>query len=380
MQTLTYSSKADPSYASLEWSAIQTLLEKANLDVLLLLDCCAAASAAPTVGSAVTETIAACGFESIAPRPGRYSFTNSLIEVLDDWIDGPPFSAAMLHNKVLSVLKHEQPERARHGKKRKLECRRTPIHILAAADPRLPSIELGMRAVKSPVPSSESSSMVNVQASAWSSIVTPRSEDLSQPCSKTISSKRKAYEEDSVNTSIDGDFEVPRVIISLALERHQTLNSETCGKWLASCPALIRHARIEGVFKSFSALLLLSLPVVIWNMLPDDPACSFVGYVTSTNLYQGMDSIEGGLDVTVKADTPMQGYESDDSQSTVQGEDFTLNASLAQRFSKYQKNIDLNAEIKAKLAGQHGLSQTQLNVSFGYPMVHVLTDLTPGLA
>lgn len=54
-------SKADPSHASLDWSAIQTLFEKANFDALLLLDCCAAASAAPTpsLGSSVTETIAA---------------------------------------------------------------------------------------------------------------------------------------------------------------------------------------------------------------------------------------------------------------------------------------------------------------------------------
>jgi hypothetical protein len=105
-------SKADPSYAFLEWSAIQTLFENANFDVLLLLDCCAAASAAPGIGAAVTETIAAYGFESIAPQPGQYSFTNTLIEVLEDWIDSPPFSAAQLHNKVLSVLKHEQPVRA----------------------------------------------------------------------------------------------------------------------------------------------------------------------------------------------------------------------------------------------------------------------------
>jgi hypothetical protein len=121
------------------------MFEKAQLDVLLLLDCCAAASAAPTIGSAVTETIAACGFESIAPQPGRYSFTNTLIEVLEDWIDSPPFSAAMLHNKVLSVLKHERPERVQSGKRRRMKCRRTPIRIVATTDPRLPSIELGRR-------------------------------------------------------------------------------------------------------------------------------------------------------------------------------------------------------------------------------------------
>ena len=270
-------SKADPSYASLEWSAIQTLFEKASFDVLLLLDCCAAASDAPTVGSAVTETIAACGFESIAPQPGRYSFTNTLIEVLEDWCDGPPFSAAMLHNKVLSVLKHERPERAQDGKRRRLECRRTPIHIVATADPTLPSIELGRRNKR---PESQEVESLRLRVSA------PKNAPELKREQDIISNalKRKGYEEDSLNSTSGDDYNVPRVIISLTVDEHQTLDSESCQKWLTSCPTLVKYAKIEAVYKSFSAFLLLSIPVFIWNLLPENPACSFVGYATSKNL------------------------------------------------------------------------------------------------
>jgi hypothetical protein len=54
------------------------LLEKATSDTLLLFDCYSAASEAPEAGYAMTEFIAACGWEPIAPEPGRFSFTNTL--------------------------------------------------------------------------------------------------------------------------------------------------------------------------------------------------------------------------------------------------------------------------------------------------------------
>ncbi|KAK0127369.1 hypothetical protein ONS96_006918 [Cadophora gregata f. sp. sojae] len=273
----TWTCKQDPAYASLEWSAIQTLFEKADFDVLLLLDCCAAASAAPAVGSAVTETIAACGFESIAPLPGRYSFTNALIEVLEDWIDSPPFSAAMLHNKVLSILKHERPERMQNGKRRKLECRRTPIHIVATSDPTLPSIELGRRMTRRVGMSGASSSTPSSSAQC------PAGQSGSSCTSHTPPSREQGYQQELVNHIQGDEYEVPRVIISLALEKHQNLSSESCQKWLASCPTLVKYAKVEAVYNSFSALVLLSIPVFIWNLLPENAACSFVGYVTSTN-------------------------------------------------------------------------------------------------
>ncbi|KAF8860407.1 hypothetical protein BDZ45DRAFT_312341 [Acephala macrosclerotiorum] len=303
----TWCCKSDPSYASLEWSAIQTLFEKAHFDVLLLLDCCAAASAAPRVGSAVTETIAACGFESIAPQPGRFSFTNSLIEVLEDWIDSPSFSAAMLHNRVLSVLKHEQPERTQNGKRRKMECRRTPIHIMAAADPTLPSIELGRRIrprSQSPISPKLPDTKETPTTTGQTDAKTPHTDSINvdhahtqdplptntenikqdQPQAQLHSSKRKTYTPDSIYEVTEGDYDIPRVIISLALEKHQTLNSEYCAKWLTSCPPLVKYAKVEAVYKSFSVLVLLSMPVFLWDLLPNNPACSFVGYITSTNL------------------------------------------------------------------------------------------------
>ena len=42
--------------------------------------------------------------------------------------------------------------------------------------------------------------------------------------------------------------------------------------------------RTESAFKSNSMLLLVSLPLPLWDFLPDNPAYSFVGYIHSENL------------------------------------------------------------------------------------------------
>src|SRR6266536_2278586 len=206
---LTESSKPSKGSASVEWSAIQTLFEQASFDTLLLLDCCAAASAAPATGPAVTETIAACGFETWAPLPGRHSFTNALIEVLEDWKDGPPFSAAMLHTKVLSILKHERPEREQAHKRRRLELRRTPIHMVASCNPQLPSIQIARRPTVKPV-----------QNVPKSPAPVTNSDDGSQP--KLATPKRKEVEPEVVPEKTDGSCQTPYVIISLALEQNQS--------------------------------------------------------------------------------------------------------------------------------------------------------------
>jgi hypothetical protein len=45
-----------------------------------------------------------------------------------------------------------------------------------------------------------------------------------------------------------------------------------------------REIRVEGRRGSSSTLLLLRMPVEVWNLLPENPAYSFVGLVTTENL------------------------------------------------------------------------------------------------
>ena len=125
----------------LEWYAVQPLFMRAKSDVLFLLDCCSAASAATKVRDVVgtKKTIAACGFESKAAEPGAHSFTSELIDILTKW-QNIPFSVAMLSSELLSNLKHHKPKPDMFNKV--VESRSSPTHYFTTVNPRTPSIIL----------------------------------------------------------------------------------------------------------------------------------------------------------------------------------------------------------------------------------------------
>ena len=263
---LTIRSTRNMSYSSFEWNACQSLFEQSTSDTLFLFDCCSAAAAASSVPSrtnAITETIAACGWETWAPEPGRHSFTNALIEVLEEWIDRRSFSAAMLHSEVLSVLKATRP-------KKRLEISKTPIYIVTTSNPKTCSIEICKRS----------------QGSMSQSYV--QSESCNPDQSSTqVSATEPAEPEDKfdlsslVATLPDNTFALPHVIMSVALETDQMLDVNAFEQWMKDFPAVARYAKVQGVYQSYSILVLLSVPVVVWNLLPENSACNFVGYAKS---------------------------------------------------------------------------------------------------
>lgn len=56
-----------------------------------------------------------------------------------------------------------------------------------------------------------------------------------------------------------------------------------------------KYVKVEGIFASYSTVLILSISVVIWNMLPDNPACQPITYVTSRNLATGQSNQESNF-------------------------------------------------------------------------------------
>jgi hypothetical protein len=210
----------------------------------------------------------ACGFESKAPPPGEHSFTNTLINVLEEWIDRRSFSASCLHAEILSRLKLKENKKGREGKR--LEWCVTPIHLNCTQDSKAPRIELCRRNVL-PRPSSSTSEPEENQSADVMDL------DFDDPLSSPHSSLS--------SLAPSGQYRTPHVIISVALKESQPdLDVKKTARWLESKPFLTKYAKVEGGFKSYSTLLLLSVPVPDWNMLPDRPACSFVGYATSPNL------------------------------------------------------------------------------------------------
>ncbi|KAG8415043.1 hypothetical protein J3458_008926 [Metarhizium acridum] len=257
----TWCATRDAESPWLQWSAIQTLLERSKSDVLILLDCCAgAASATFPNGNSITETISASSWDAIAPDPGRYSFTNALIEVLQEW-RLRSFSAAMLHAEVLARLKHPRPITI-NGKH--FEARSTPVHFMMTANHKAPSIEMTrlLPPEKAPEPATSHHAPP---------LLTGRAADSGDPVANGL-------------VSSEPNEDAPHVMISLALEDDQRLDINAWEQWLNAFPAMAKYVKIQGVFKSHSTMMLLSMPVMVWDLLPEDPAVSFVAFIRSNNL------------------------------------------------------------------------------------------------
>lgn len=212
------------------------------------------------------EAIVTCGFESRASPPGEYSFTNTLIEVLDNWINKRTFSASCLHAEILFQLKLKETKKGREG--RKLEWCTTPIHINYTADLKLPGIEFCPRQILQPpeqVPPLEEPT----RPSTFMDAMDIDFED-SHTAPSPLSSRRDLVE-----------FRTPHVLVKLGLEQNQgPLDMQQCLRWLESVPFLGKRAKIEAVYPSFSTLIVLSMLISVWDMLPDHPSCTFIGYIT----------------------------------------------------------------------------------------------------
>ncbi|KAK3358325.1 hypothetical protein B0T24DRAFT_540648, partial [Lasiosphaeria ovina] len=125
-------------FAELKWNGCEDILHEAVSDTLFLLDCCCAAGSASRPLKGFSETIAASGFESLAPPPGPHSFTNALTRVLRKW-RRTQFSVVRLHNELLVALKEMPPEQISSDGSL-FEWRRTPVHYIRSNDRCPPSV------------------------------------------------------------------------------------------------------------------------------------------------------------------------------------------------------------------------------------------------
>lgn len=266
----------DPSIA-VPSGGVQSLLEEADADVLLLYDCCHSASA-PTCHLQVakggrTESIAACGFGEVAAEVDDHSFTKALTHTLVLASKQPPFTVGELHARILSQLKCWSAPLARdqdgnHTDRLEPQRRKTPIYsILSETKPRR-SIVLG------PLPPPTHQLQNNESDSPGSSSAGSTTSTPSSSSGESLSKKRKV--------TCDESDKCAQVLV-IARVDHADLNTEEWANWIREMPSDGKEVHVEGRWDSFSTLLLLRMPVPVWNLLPDSPAYDFVGFVTSKN-------------------------------------------------------------------------------------------------
>jgi len=251
------------------------LLEAADSDVLLLYDCCHSATV-PTCGShqgGVTEVIAACGYEATAPEADEHSFTKALIDILIITSKEVPFSIGWLHSRILRNLKCWSPgvkELPNGEYVCERQPRRTPIYSLLSETRPRRSIVLG------PLPSPSPACLPSTNGQGYRKPMSTNSTSSTPLMNGTgsPSKKRKEWSE---------EVKHPQILIAIRVDE-TPLNKEEWVEWMRNVPVNGRDIHVEGRWDSFSTLLLLRIPVEVWNLFPEHPAYGFVGFVTSENL------------------------------------------------------------------------------------------------
>ena len=263
-QLLTCNRRAWPDYTrkpvELEAAGLFPILSAQDGDVLLIFDCCSALPLQLTSnGKGVISSLSATGFEAgkagWAPSPGSTSFTRALVKVLAEkanehnysW-NVPFISDVQLHAALVTKLAHQAPS-PRADQRGNLE-QRPDSPIMYESKSRTPHYQF-----------------LSVNKDPKAICFKPKT---------SLSNNSHAISRPMDNTP------VPQVLLKIQLH-DSTFDVEAWAKWIRSCPSTAQHISIEGVYGSTSTIQILRLPLDLWDLLPRDPAITFLGFVTSEN-------------------------------------------------------------------------------------------------
>ncbi|KAL8915002.1 MAG: hypothetical protein Q9171_000442 [Xanthocarpia ochracea] len=237
-----------PESPTLTWSSLQHLLENAIPHVLIILDCCYAANAARDTSEGTTkELLAASGRENPTLGVGIRSFTSALIEELEAFGRGP-FTVAMLHSRLITM---------------RWRLAFTPVYALLSEHGGH-SIELAPLPALTPAvqPTNENDSDFDHDMM-----------DISSPEARVATATR--------------------VRLAVSISDDAACDIAEWKKWLVSqAPLVVTQIEVEGVFKSHSTMPVISLPIALWDCLPDRAAYRFIDFVKSENLDQSHLKVE----------------------------------------------------------------------------------------
>jgi hypothetical protein len=146
-------------------------------------------------------------------------------------------------------------------------------------------------------------------------------------------------------SSNSGNEDHPQILLSIRLEKTE-LDIQVWRDWLRNLPAEGQDIKIEGIYRSFSTLMLLRMPVAIWDLLPENPAYSFVGFVTSYNMMSTL--------------SPGPIYQEEDPKTSATG--FGRTVSVDSQGSKLQQTSNTITDVVLK----SGSSKHSMNIEIPF--------------
>ncbi|KAG9248593.1 hypothetical protein BJ878DRAFT_572243 [Calycina marina] len=266
----------------LKWDGIRCLLEDAQSDILLLLDSCAVADAGTAGGHGVKQALAAYTPEHSQRETGPRSFTSYLVEALGKLGTGRPFTIQRLHEEIISQ-KHTRLLQQNNG------LSNGSGKSVSAANERMPVCFTLTPGTLQSISLSPLGGQVADSASPLGAL----DGLMSQPEPHGV----------RINTSAELTFEEPRALVCTTFLGEPSQDMTSFKHWLHNTPVAAAKIAVEGMFHGPPTVLLVSMPIAIWNVIAADRTCCFLGYVNSHNMTTEYHHLIGGIAPYNKAAT-----------------------------------------------------------------------------
>lgn len=271
---------AKTSSPTVEWAQIQQNFERASQDVLFILDCCYAGSAALNKGSTYTkELLAACG-SAEQTLAGPQSFTVRIVKCFRALLkEEPIFPVSWLYDAMIKVSQDPVPIYTNLNRSYRTICLKSMADIpgKTLSTPHL---------VPPPNPGIDNLSSV---ASSHTSSIFSGDQDMS---------------DDATQLSIpEPDPVVPqrwqyKVLLSVKLRENIIPQAKD---WCLSFPPGqvegLDGVTIQSIYPTKSTLMLLTMPVRQWALLRDNPAYTFIDFVESNDVLHSHPGDEDAIEI-----------------------------------------------------------------------------------
>ncbi|KAL7623191.1 hypothetical protein AAE478_006872 [Parahypoxylon ruwenzoriense] len=252
--------------AKLKWSGFRCLFEETRSDVLLLLDTCTAKQQVIPDGGSVKQVITASTSEHYSRDPNLRSFTSHVAEALVKLGAGRPFTAEHLYQEIAMRKQQElmQAPGLTNGASKSIPFTdRLPVFYTISSGK-------GQGLSLSPLPPNADTQLRSPRASI----------------DGDAQLLRTSQEDPIIHPSAVADltFDEPRVLVCTTFVGEASPDMSSFNHWLHNAPAIASKIAVEGMFIGPPTMLLISMPLPVWNVVQHDKVCCFLGYVNSHNM------------------------------------------------------------------------------------------------
>ncbi|KAI1135032.1 hypothetical protein F5Y05DRAFT_190187 [Hypoxylon sp. FL0543] len=273
-----YSMDSTGNESTFDTAHIQPILARAendSPDVLLIYDCCHSAHARRTNNKptrALVECLFAGGSEARVPTAGPDSFTAALTQELGIALNSPtPWSVADLHRRTIGRLERWMPTpifdeghkyiRNKTGKPALTKAVRiTPIHMTLSVNEEPRTIFL-----------------------------TPH---------KEVSREAEIQEHQIKDADKSKGSDLPRVLLAVRIIGNKD-TVEELKRWIPTAPRGV--VKFEKIYQSYSDLLIVEVPLPVWDLLPRDPAILFIGFTTGEKSLDALTTLNDSTEMSTEA-------------------------------------------------------------------------------